>query len=176
MIDSCNAAFRAASLGIKGDSGSVSTSPSASTAKGGTFSTGSFIAGLLTGLAVSASLLSLVSSKGKRSDPRRSGRPKLYYERPLVPPSTLAVDGHDNEGMTDVTLPSEPTTQAPAGAAKRKLTDEDVETIRAMKAAGKPVKEIATLYGVSPKTIYARLKKAKSNNQNETNDGREKEE
>ena len=42
---------------------------------------------------------------------------------------------------------------------KRKLTDEDVETIRAMKDGGKPIKEIATLYGVSPKTIYARLKK-----------------
>ena len=71
-----------------------------------------------------------------------------------LPSPTPVVDGHDNDGCTDEVPENH---HAPAG--QRKLTSEDVETIRAMKDGGKPVKEIATLYGVSPKTIYARLKK-----------------
>ena len=152
----------------------TNTTPSlgAKTGTGANSTTKAAVFGYILGLAT-AGILYLVSGKGKRSEPRRSDRPKLYYERPLVPPSTPSVDAHDNEGMTDVTLPTEPTALAPVGQAK--LSDEDVETIRAMKDAGKSVKEIASLYGVSPKTVYARLHKAKSHPQNEMNDGREAE-
>ena len=132
----------------------VATTPSATTAQGGSFSTGSFIAGFLTGLAFGAGLTHLVIGKGKRSNASRSACPMPHDEPTLVPPPSPVVDGHDNDGCTDE-VPEN--LHAPAG--QRKLTDEDVETIRAMKDGGKPVKEIATLYGVSPKTIYARLKK-----------------
>ena len=136
-----------------GSDASVATTPSATTAQGGSFSTGSFIAGILTGLAIGAGLTHLVIGKGKRSNGTRSACPMPHDEPTLVPPPSPAVDAHD--GVHEVEEP----TLSPAGAAKRKLTSEDVETIRTMKDGGKPVKEIATLYGVSPKTIYARLKK-----------------
>lgn len=158
-------ALPAVPLGIKGDSGSVSTTPCASTAKGGTFSTGSFIAGILTGL-VLAGLTHLVSGKGKRSNGSRSAQPEPHEEPNLLPPPSPAVNAHDNDGCTV----REPT---PAPTGQRKLTDEDVETIRAMKAAGKSVKEIATLYGVSPKTIYARTRPKKNSNHQKQNESQD---
>ena len=136
--------------GVTSGPGSVSATPGATTAKGGSFSTGSFIAGILTGLAT-AGILYVVSGKGKRSKASGSALPEPYDDPTLVPSPSPAVDAHDD--VTEV----EELTHAPAGQAK--LTDEDVETIRAMKAAGKSVKEIATLYGVSPKTVYSRIKK-----------------
>lgn len=160
-------ALPAVPLGIKGDSGSLSTSPSASTAKGGTFSTGSFIAGILTGLAIGVGLLSLVQGKGKRrSNGSRSAQPELYDESTPVPPPFPAVDARDC--VTEVEKP----TPAPAGAAKRKLTDEDVALIRAWYDGGVPAKEIAARLGISVKTVYARRNK-RFNNQHETNDDRQ---
>ena len=86
-----------------------------------------------------------------------------HDEPALVPPPSPAVDGHD--GIHEVEEP----TLAPAG--QRKLTDEDVETIRAKKAAGISVKELASLYGVSTKAIYARLKRNSNHQkQNESQD------
>lgn len=156
-------------LGVKGDSGSLSTSPSATTAQGGSFSTGSFIAGLLTGLAVGAGLLSHVYRKGNRRSKESwsAVRPEPHDVPTLVPPSTPAVDAHDNDGG----MVEEPT-HAPAGAAKRKLTDEDVALIRAWYDGGVPAKEIASRLGISVKTVYARLRK-NTNNQNPKNDDRQ---
>ena len=152
----------------------TNTTPSlgATIGTGSNSTTKAAVFGYILGLAT-AGILYVVSGKGKRSEPRRSALPEPYDDATLLPPPSPAVDAHDNEGMTDVTLPTEPATHAPAGQAK--LSDKDVETIRAMKDAGKSVKEIASLYGVSPKTVYARLNKAKSHPQNEMNDGREAE-
>lgn len=146
--------------------GYVATTPSATTAQGGTFSTGSFIAGLLTGLAVGAGLLSHVYRKGNRRSKESwsAVRPEPHDVPTLVPPSTPAVDAHDNDGC----MVEEPT-HAPAGAAKRKLTDEEVALIRAWYDGGVPSKEIASRLGISVKTVYSRLRK-NSNNQNPKND------
>jgi Transposase and inactivated derivatives, IS30 family len=83
---------------------------------------------------------------------------------PTPLPSTAFPVDDDVHDVNDGCMAEAPVNHhAPAG--QRKLTDEDVETIRAMKDSGKPVKEIATLYGVSPKTIYARLIRKETNNQ-----------
>ena len=74
-----------------------------------------------------------------------------------LPSTAFPVDDDVHDVNDGCTAEAPVNHHAPAG--QRKLTSEDVETIRAMKDGGKPVKEIATLYGVSPKTIYARLKK-----------------
>lgn len=138
------------SLGTTSGSGSNSTTKAA-------------VFGYILGLAT-AGILYLVSGKGKRSNGSTSAVcPEPHDEPNLLLPPSPAVDAHD--GVTEV---EEPT---PALTGQRKLTDEDVVTIRAMKDGGKPVKEIATLYGVSPKTIYARLRKQKSNEQNIETDG-----
>ena len=142
--------------------GSVSTTPSATTAQGGSFSTGSYIAGILTGLAL-ACLTHLVPGKGKRSNGSRSAQPEPHDEPTLAPSPSPAVDAHD--GVHAVEEP----THAPAGVAKRKLTDEDVALIRAWYDGGVPAKEIAARLGISVKTVYARLRK-NSNNQNPKND------
>ena len=137
-----------------GSDASVATTPSSTTAKGGSFSTGSFIAGLLTGLAFGAGLTHLVFGKGKRSKASRSAiRPEPHDEPTLVPQSSPAVDAHD--GVTEVEEP----TLAPAGAAKRKLTDEEVALIRACYDGGVPAREIAARLGISVKTVYSRLRK-----------------
>ncbi len=91
-------------------------------------------------------------------------------EPTLLPPAELPVDV-DAHDVDENEAAEEPVNHhAPAG--QRKLTSEDVETIRAMKDGGKPVKEIATLYSVSPKTIYARLKK-NNNPENPKQDDRQ---
>ena len=136
-----------------GSDASVATTPSATTAQGGSFSTGSFIAGILTGLAIGAGLTHLVIGKGKRSNGTRSACPMPHDEPTLVPPPSPAVDAHD--GVHEVEEP----TLAPAGAAKRKLTDEEVALIRAWYDGGVPAREIAARLGISVKTVYARLKK-----------------
>ena len=136
-----------------GSDASVATTPSATTAQGGSFSTGSFIAGLLTGLAFGAGLTHLVFGKGKRSNGTRSASPMPHDEPTLVPPPSPAVDAHD--GVHEVEEP----TLAPAGAAKRKLTDEEVALIRAWYDGGVPAREIAARLGISVKTVYSRLRK-----------------
>ena len=139
---------------------STNTTPplGATSGTGSNSTTKAAVFGYILGLAT-AGILYVVSGKGKRSNGSTSAvRPEPHDEPTLVPQSSPAVDAH--YGVTEVEEP----TPAPTG--QRKLTDEDVKTIRAMKAAGKPIKEIATLYGVSPKTIYARLKK-NSNNKNQ---------
>lgn len=143
--------------GVTSGTGSVSTTPCASTAKGGTFSTGSFIAGILTGLAFGAGLTHLVFGKGKRSNGTRSACPLPEDEPTPLPSPSPAVDGHDNDGCTA----EEPVVNhhAPAGAAKRKLTDEEVALIRAWYDGGVPAREIATRLGISVKTVYSRLRK-----------------
>ena len=132
--------------------GTTSGSGSNSTTKAAVF-------GYILGLAT-AGILYLVSGKGKRSNESGSARPMPEGEPTPLPSPTPVVDGHDNDGCTDEVPENH---HAPAG--QRKLTSEDVETIRTMKDGGKPVKEIATLYGVSPKTIYARLIRKETNNQ-----------
>lgn len=137
---------------------SVATTPCSTTAQGGSFSTGSFIAGLLTGLAFGAGLTHLVTKgKGKRSNGSGSACPMPHDEPTLVPSPSPAVDGHDNDGCTA----EEPVVNhhAPAGAAKRKLTDEEVALIRAWYDGGVPAREIATRLGISVKTVYSRLRK-----------------
>ena len=76
-----------------------------------------------------------------------------YDEPTLVPSPSPAIDAHD--GIHEVEEP----TLAPAGAAKRKLTDEEVALIRAWYDGGVPAREIAARLGISVKTVYARLKK-----------------
>ena len=92
-------------------------------------------------------------------------------EPTLLPPADLPVDvkGHDNDGSTA----EEPVVNhhAPAGVAKRKLTDEEVALIRAWEEEGVSAKEIAARLGISVKTVYARRKQQKSNEQNQKNDG-----
>ena len=136
-----------------GSDASVATTPSATTAQGGSFSTGSFIAGILTGLAIGAGLTHLVIGKGKRSNGSGSACPMPHDEPTLVPPPSPAVDAHD--GVHEVEEP----TLAPAGAAKRKLTDEEVALIRAWYDGGVPAREIAARLGISVKTVYSRLRK-----------------
>ena len=143
---------------------STNTTPSlgASIGTGSNSSTKAAVFGYILGLAT-AGILYIVSGKGKRSHGSKSAQPEPYDDATLLPSPSPAVDAHD--GVTEVEEP----TPAPTG--QRKLTDEDVDTIRAMKDGGKPVKEIATLYGVSPKTIYARLKKNSNHQkQNESQD------
>ena len=80
-----------------------------------------------------------------------------HDEPTLVPSPSPAVDGHDNDGCTA----EEPVVNhhAPAGAAKRKLTDEEVALIRAWYDGGVPAREIAARLGISVKTVYSRLRK-----------------
>ena len=89
--------------------------------------------------------------------------------RGTTPDYVVDVKGHDNDGCTA----EEPVNHhATAGAAKRKLTDEEVALIRAWEEEGVPAKEIAARLDISVKTVYARRKK-KSNQQNQKNDGKQ---
>lgn len=153
MANSTNPAPSSAPLGTTSGSGSRSTT------KAG-------VLGYILGLATAGILYLVTKGKGKRSNESGSACPMPEGEPNPLPSPSPAVDGHDNDGCTDEVPENH---HAPAG--QRKLTDEDVETIRAMKDGGKPVKEIAPLYCVSPKTIYARLWKQKSNEQNIEKDG-----
>lgn len=144
MAIKTNPAPSSAALGTPNGSGSRSTT------KAG-------VLGYILGLATAGILYVVTQGKGKRSNESGSACPMPEGEPTPLPSTAFPVDDdvHDvNDGCT-AEVPEN--LHAPAG--QRKLTDEDVETIRAMKDGGKPVKEIATLYGVSPKTIYARLKK-----------------
>lgn len=145
------------SLGTPSSSdASVATTPSATTAKGGSSSAGKFVSGYLLGLA-SAGLVYLVTKgKGKRSNASRNEDP-LPSDEPTPSADFTALD-HSGEGMAAEQL-NEPTTPAPASVAKRKLTDEEVALIRAWYDGGVPAREIAARLGISVKTVYARLKK-----------------
>ena len=152
MANSTSLAPSSALLGTTSGSGSNSTTKAA-------------VFGYILGLAT-AGILYLVSGKGKRSNGSTSAVcPEPHDEPNLLLPPSPAVDAHD--GVTEV---EEPT---PALTGQRKLTDEDVVTIRAMKDGGKPVKEIATLYGVSPKTIYARMRLKKNSNHQKQNESQD---
>ena len=140
--------------------GTTSGSGSRSTTKAG-------VLGYILGLAT-AGILYLVFGKGKRSNASRNEGP-LPSDEP-TPSADFAALDHSGEGMAAEQL-SEPTTLAPAGAAKRKLTDEEVALIRAWYDGGVPAREIATRLGISVKTVYSRRKKQKSNQQNQKNDG-----
>ena len=144
-------------LGVKTGTGANSTTKAA-------------VFGYILGLAT-AGILYLVSRKGKRYNGSRSALPEPYDDATLLPPPSPAVDAHDNEGMTDVTLPTEPATHAPAGVAKRKLTDEEVALIRAWYDGGVPAREIAARLGISVKTVYSRNKK-NNNPENPKIDGK----
>lgn len=149
----------------------TNTTPSlgAKTGTGANSTTKAGVLGYILGLATAGILYVVTKSKGKRSNESGSACPMPEGEPTPLPSTAFPVDDdvHDvNDGCT-AEVPEN--LHAPAG--QRKLTDEDVETIRAMKDGGKPVKEIATLYGVSPKTIYARLKK-NNNPENHQKDDR----
>lgn len=152
MANSTNPAPSSAPLGTISGSGSNSSTKAA-------------VFGYILGLAT-AGILYVVSGKGKRSKANRSAvRPEPHDEPTLVPQSSPAVDGHDC--VPEVEEP----TPAPAGAAKRKLTDEDVALIRAWYDGGVPAREIAARLGISVKTVYSRLKK-NNNPENPKNDDR----
>ena len=155
MANSTNPAPSSAPLGTTSGSGSRSTT------KAG-------VLGYILGLATAGILYLVTKGKGKRSNESGSACPMPEGEPNPLPSPSPAVDGHDNDGCTA----EEPVVNHHAPAGQRKLTDEDVETIRAMKDGGKPVKEIATLYGVSPKTIYARLLRKNTNLENHQKDDR----
>jgi len=130
--------------------GTTSGSGSRSTTKAG-------VLGYILGLATAGILYLVTKGKGKRSNESGSARPMPEGEPTPLPSPAPAVDGHDNDGCTA----EEPVVNhhAPAGAAKRKLTDEEVALIRAWYDGGVPAREIAARLGISVKTVYARLKK-----------------
>ena len=145
-------------LGVTSDAGTktAGTAPSFSTTKAG-------VLGYILGLATAGILYIVTRGNGKRSKGSRSASPMPEGELTLLPPADLPVDvkGHDNDGCTA----EEPVVNhhAPAGVAKRKLTDEEVALIRAWESDGVPAKEIAARLGISVKTVYARRKKQNSN-------------
>lgn len=155
MANSTNPAPSSAPLGTTSGSGSRSTTKAA-------------VLGYILGL-TTAGILYVVCGKGKRSYGSGSACPMPEDEPTPLPSPSPAVDGHDNDGCTA----EEPVVNhhAPAGAAKRKLTDEEVALIRAWYDGGVPAREIATRLGISVKTVYSRRKKQKSNQQNQKNDG-----
>lgn len=154
MANSTSLAPSSAPLGTTSGSGSNSTT------KAG-------VLGYILGLATAGILYLVTKGKGKRSNESGSACPMPEGEPNPLPSPSPAVDGHDNDGCTA----EEPVVNHHAPAGQRKLTDEDVETIRAKKAAGISVKELASLYGVSTKAIYARLKRNSNHQkQNESQD------
>ena len=144
MANSTSLAPSSAPLGTSNGSGSRSTT------KAG-------VLGYILGLATAGILYLVTKGKGKRSNGSGSACPMPHDEPTLVPSPSPAVDGHDNDGCTA----EEPVVNhhAPAGAAKRKLTDEEVALIRAWYDGGVPAREIATRLGISVKTVYSRLRK-----------------
>ena len=157
MANSTSLAPSSAPLGTTSGSGSNSTT------KAG-------VLGYILGLATAGILYLVTKGKGKRSNESGSASPMPEGEPTPLPSTAFPVDDDVHDVNDGCTAEAPVNHHAPAG--QRKLTSEDVETIRAMKDGGKPVKEIATLYGVSPKTIYARLKKNNNleNHQNTQDD------
>lgn len=143
MANSTSLAPSSAPLGTTSGSGSNSTTKAA-------------VLGYILGL-TTAGILYVVCGKGKRSYGSGSACPMPEDEPTPLPSPSPAVDGHDNDGCTA----EEPVVNhhAPAGAAKRKLTDEEVALIRAWYDGGVPAREIAARLGISVKTVYARLRK-----------------
>ena len=144
MANSTNPAPSSAALGTTSGSGSNSTT------KAG-------VLGYILGLATAGILYLVTKGKGKRSNESGSACPMPEDEPTPLPSPSPAVDGHDNDGCTA----EEPVVNhhAPAGAAKRKLTDEEVALIRAWYDGGVPAREIAARLGISVKTVYSRLRK-----------------
>ena len=145
MANSTNPAPSSAPLGTPSGSGSISTT------KAG-------VLGYILGLATAGILYLVTNGKGKRSNGSRNVHATTEGEPTLLPPSDLPVDvkGHDYDGCTA----EEPVSHhAPASAAKRKLTDEEVALIRAWYDGGVPAREIAARLGISVKTVYSRLRK-----------------
>jgi DNA-directed RNA polymerase specialized sigma24 family protein len=140
MANSTNPAPSSAPLGTTSGFGSRSTT------KAG-------VLGYILGLATAGILYLVTKGKGKRSNESGSARPMPEGEPTPLPPPSPAVDAHD--GIHEVEEP----TLAPAGAAKRKLTDEEVALIRAWYDGGVPAREIAARLGISVKTVYSRLRK-----------------
>ena len=140
MANSTNPAPSSAPLGTTSGSGSRSTT------KAG-------VLGYILGLATAGILYLVTKGKGKRSNESGSARPMPEGEPTPLPSPSPAVDAHD--GVHEVEEP----TLAPAGAAKRKLTDEEVALIRAWYDGGVPAREIAARLGISVKTVYSRLRK-----------------
>ena len=132
------------SLGTSSGSGSNSTTKAA-------------VLGYILGLTTAGILYVVTQGKGKRSNGSRNVHATAEDEPTPLPSPSPAVDGHDNDGCTA----EEPVVNhhAPAGAAKRKLTDEEVALIRAWYDGGVPAREIAARLGISVKTVYSRLRK-----------------
>ena len=123
------------------------------THNGVSFSPGSYIAGIFTGLAL-AGLVHLINGKGER--------PKHFDEPLQLPPPSTAVNAHDNDGA--VAVPSLPHV--------RKITDEEVELIHAWYDSGVPKREIANRLCISVQTVYARIQKYR-NTEKPTRDGQQ---
>ena len=156
MANSTNPAPSSAALGTTSGSGSRSTT------KAG-------VLGYILGLATAGILYLVTKGKGKRSNESGSASPMPEGEPTPLPSTAFPVDDDVHDVNDGCTAEAPVNHHAPAG--QRKLTDEDVETIRAKKAAGISVKELASLYGVSTKAIYARLKRNSNHQkQNESQD------
>ena len=154
-------------LGVTSDAGTktAGTAPSFSTTKAG-------ILGYILGLATAGILYLVTNGKGKRSNASRSARPMSEGEPTLLPPAELPVDVDAHDVDENETAEEPVNHHAPAGAAKRKLTDEEVALIRAWEDEGVPAKEIAARLGISVKTVYARCKK-NNNPKTQKNDGKQ---
>ena len=137
-------------LGTPSGSGSISTT------KAG-------VLGYILGLATAGLFYIVTRGKGKRSNASRSGRPMPEGEPTLLPPAELPVDVDAHDVDENVAAEEPVNYHAPAGAAKRKLTDEEVALIRAWESEGVPAKEIAARLGISVKTVYARRKQQNFN-------------
>jgi hypothetical protein len=144
MANKTNPAPLSAPLGTTSGSGSRSTT------KAG-------VLGYILGLATAGIIYLVTRGKGKRSNASRSSRPMPEGEPTLLPPAELPVDAHDVDENEAAEEPVDH--HAPAVAAKRKLTDEEVALIRVWESDGVPAKEIAARLGISVKTVYARRKK-----------------
>lgn len=120
--------------------GRHSAIPGTTSGNGVSFSSGSFIAGIFTGLAL-AGLAHIVNGNGEH--------PKHFDEPLLLPPPSTAASEHENDGA--VAVPSLPHA--------RKITDEEVELIHAWYESSVPKREIANRLCISVQTVYARIKK-----------------
>lgn len=128
------------------------------------------VLGYILGLTTAGILYLVTRGKDKRSNGSGSASPMPEGGPTLLPPVEHPVDVDAHDVDDDATAEEPVVLHAPAGAAKRKLTDEEVALIRAWESDGVPAKEIAARLDISVKTVYARRKK-NSNQQNQKNDG-----